>query len=141
MKLDVKFKDLGIHHSQILFKTEEMPIHGFLQLDMSPEQEMEMTFTMSDLWQGKVWYVHDGSEEPMDYFTSMDDEFFVVASITGPEGTVRDLDSEQSSTEIKVTISVGLKNDEKPVHMIDKAFHIVRNGQRLLTLADLFPRR
>lgn len=54
MKLDVKFKDLGIHHSQILFKIEGRPIHGFLQLDVPPEQEMETAFTMLDLWQGKV---------------------------------------------------------------------------------------
>nr|XP_045249643.1 chondroitin sulfate proteoglycan 4 isoform X1 [Macaca fascicularis] len=69
MKLDVKFKDLSIHHSQILFKIQERPIHGFLPLDVPPEQEMEMAFTMLDLWQGKVWYVHKGSEEPIDYFT------------------------------------------------------------------------
>ncbi|KAK2492538.1 hypothetical protein MC885_020487 [Smutsia gigantea] len=31
----------------------------------------------------------------------------------------------------------GLKNDEKPVHVVGKVFHVVRNGQRLLTLADL----
>ncbi|XP_045294041.1 chondroitin sulfate proteoglycan 4-like isoform X5 [Leopardus geoffroyi] len=69
MKVDVESEDLGIHHSQILFKIEEMPLHGFLQLDVSPVQEMEKAFTMSDLRQGKVWYVHDGSEEPRDFFT------------------------------------------------------------------------
>ena len=30
-----------------------------------------------------------------------------------------------------------LKNDEKPVRMVDKVFHVVRNGQRLLTLSDI----
>lgn len=30
-----------------------------------------------------------------------------------------------------------LKNDEKPVHVVDKVFQVVRNGQRLLTLSDL----
>ncbi|XP_058419435.1 chondroitin sulfate proteoglycan 4-like [Diceros bicornis minor] len=69
MKVDVEFKDLGIHHSQILFKIKEMPLHGFLRLDVSPEQEKEKAFTVLDLGQGKVWYVHDGSEEPRDYFT------------------------------------------------------------------------
>ncbi|XP_060490581.2 chondroitin sulfate proteoglycan 4-like isoform X1 [Panthera onca] len=69
MKVDVESEDLGIHHSQILFKIEEMPLHGFLQLDVSPVQEMEKAFTMLDLRQGKVWYVHDGSEEPRDFFT------------------------------------------------------------------------
>lgn len=69
IKVNGKFKDLDLHHSQILFKIEKMPTHGFLQLDISPEQEMETAFTMLDLWQGKIWYVHDGSEEPTDYFT------------------------------------------------------------------------
>ncbi|XP_038354044.1 chondroitin sulfate proteoglycan 4-like isoform X1 [Canis lupus familiaris] len=69
MKVDVASEDLGIHHSQILFKIEEMPLHGFLQIDVSPALGMEKAFTMLDLGQGKVWYVHDGSEEPRDFFT------------------------------------------------------------------------
>ncbi|XP_062067882.1 chondroitin sulfate proteoglycan 4-like [Lepus europaeus] len=69
IRLNVEFEDLGLYHSQILFKIEEMPTHGFLQLDVSPEQNMEKAFTMLDLWQGKVWYVHDGSEESTDHFT------------------------------------------------------------------------
>lgn len=69
MKVDVELKDLGFHQSQILFKIKEMPIRGFLRLDVSPEQEMEKAFTLLDLGQGRVWYVCDGSEEPRDYFT------------------------------------------------------------------------
>lgn len=41
------------------------------------------------------------------------------------------------SVEIRFYISIQLKNDEKPVRVVDKIFDIVRNGQRLLTLADL----
>ncbi|XP_047412438.1 chondroitin sulfate proteoglycan 4-like isoform X2 [Sciurus carolinensis] len=67
--INEELKDLEVNYSQILFKIEEMPVHGFLQLDVSPEPQMEKAFTMLDLWQGKVWYVHDGSEEPMDHFT------------------------------------------------------------------------
>ncbi|XP_023116467.2 chondroitin sulfate proteoglycan 4-like isoform X4 [Felis catus] len=69
MKVDVESEDLAVPHSQILFKIEEMPLHGFLQLDVSPVQEMEKAFTLLDLRQGKVWYVHDGSEDPRDFFT------------------------------------------------------------------------
>lgn len=69
MKVDMEYKDKSLHRSQILFKIKKMPIHGFLQLDVPPEQEMEKAFTTLDLGQGKVWYVHDGSEEPRDYFT------------------------------------------------------------------------
>ncbi|KAM6156738.1 chondroitin sulfate proteoglycan 4-like [Erethizon dorsatum] len=69
MEVTMEFKNLVFNYSQVLFKIEEMPIHGFLQLDDSSEQEMVKVFTMLDLWQGKMWYVHDGSEDPMDYFT------------------------------------------------------------------------
>nr|XP_025126316.1 chondroitin sulfate proteoglycan 4 isoform X2 [Bubalus bubalis] len=69
MKMDMELKDLGIHQSQILFKIKEMPVYGFLRLDVSPEQGPEKVFTLLNLEQGNVWYVHDGSEEPRDYFT------------------------------------------------------------------------
>ena len=69
MKVDVELKDLGIHQSQIIFKIKEMPVHGFLQLDVSPEQGLEKVFTLLNLEQGDVWYLHDGSEEPRGYFT------------------------------------------------------------------------
>ncbi|XP_068846454.1 chondroitin sulfate proteoglycan 4-like [Capricornis sumatraensis] len=69
MKVDMELKDLGIHQSQILFKIKEMPVYGFLRLDVSPEQGTEKVFTLLDLEQGNVWYVHDGSEESRDYFT------------------------------------------------------------------------
>lgn len=69
MKVNMEFKELVFNCSQILFTIKEMPIHGFLQLDVSSEEERAKAFTMLDLQQGKVWYVHDGSEEPMDYFT------------------------------------------------------------------------
>ncbi|XP_037385474.1 chondroitin sulfate proteoglycan 4-like [Talpa occidentalis] len=69
MKVDVKLKILGIHHSQILCKIKEMPAHGYLRLEVLLEQEMEKAFTMLDLGQRKVWYVHNGSEESRDYFT------------------------------------------------------------------------
>uniref|UniRef100_A0A8C0AH98 Laminin G domain-containing protein n=1 Tax=Bos mutus grunniens TaxID=30521 RepID=A0A8C0AH98_BOSMU len=69
MKVDMELKDLGIHQSQILFKIKEMPVYGFLRLDVSHEQGPEKVFTLLDLEQGNIWYVHDGSEEPRDYFT------------------------------------------------------------------------
>uniref|UniRef100_A0ACB8EPB6 Uncharacterized protein n=2 Tax=Sphaerodactylus townsendi TaxID=933632 RepID=A0ACB8EPB6_9SAUR len=67
IKVNVEFKKLGIRQSQILFKIKEQPSHGQLKLDVDPEQE-ESTFTMLDLWQGRVLYMHDGSEESYDYF-------------------------------------------------------------------------
>lgn len=73
--VNVKVMDLHINYSQILLKIQEPPAHGSLQIDVWPEQEMEKVFTMLDLRQEKMWYVHDGSEEPRDSFT-----FFVFSS-------------------------------------------------------------
>ncbi|KAG2466648.1 CSPG4 protein, partial [Polypterus senegalus] len=68
IKLNLEFKALGLRQSQILFKIEEQPVHGQLRLDVDEEQE-ENTFTMLDLWHGRVMYIHGGSEDPLDYFT------------------------------------------------------------------------
>ncbi|XP_066469381.1 chondroitin sulfate proteoglycan 4-like [Tiliqua scincoides] len=68
IKVNVEFKKLGIRQSQILFKINDQPLYGHLRFDVEPEQE-QSTFTMLDLWQGRVLYIHDGSEESYDYFT------------------------------------------------------------------------
>nr|XP_012631170.1 chondroitin sulfate proteoglycan 4-like isoform X1 [Microcebus murinus] len=123
------------------YKITKSPRHGKLKLlsfsDSLESNDNVTTFTNQDIVDERLMYVHDDSETQFD-------EFFTVASTKGPgregagrEGAVRDLDSERLSTEIKVTVSIGLKNDEKPVRVVDKVFHVVRNGQRLLTLADL----
>ncbi|XP_029860293.1 chondroitin sulfate proteoglycan 4-like [Aquila chrysaetos chrysaetos] len=67
IKVNIDFQKLGIHQSQILFEIKEPPSHGDLKLDVEPVQEVN-TFTMQDMWQGKILYVHDGSEDTYDYF-------------------------------------------------------------------------
>ncbi|XP_009987067.1 PREDICTED: chondroitin sulfate proteoglycan 4-like, partial [Tauraco erythrolophus] len=67
IKVNLDFQKLGIHQSQVLFEIKEPPSHGDLKLDVEPAQEVN-TFTMQDVWQGKILYVHDGSEDTYDYF-------------------------------------------------------------------------
>lgn len=67
VKVHLDFKKLGIRQSQIMFRVVEQPIHGQLRLDVDPDQE-ENTFSMLDLWHGRVMYIHGGSEEPEDFF-------------------------------------------------------------------------
>lgn len=67
VKVHLDFKKLGIRQSQIMFKVEEQPVHGQIRLDVDPDQE-ENTFSMLDLWHGRVMYIHGGSEEPEDFF-------------------------------------------------------------------------
>ncbi|GLD55148.1 chondroitin sulfate proteoglycan 4-like protein [Lates japonicus] len=85
MKVNLDFRKLGIHPSQLMFRIEEQPVHGQLRLDLSPDpdrlldvgqeriitigsDEKDRTFSMLDLWQGRVMYVHSGSEDQNDFF-------------------------------------------------------------------------
>nr|XP_006626860.1 PREDICTED: chondroitin sulfate proteoglycan 4-like [Lepisosteus oculatus] len=68
IKVNLEFKKLGIRQSQIMFKIQEQPVHGQLRLDVDEGQE-EHTFSMLDLWHGRVMYIHGGSEDPEDFFT------------------------------------------------------------------------
>ncbi|XP_009080651.1 PREDICTED: chondroitin sulfate proteoglycan 4-like, partial [Acanthisitta chloris] len=117
------------------YKVIEFPKHGRLKLikfsGLFEDNDNLTTFTSKDITGKRLMYVHDDSE-------TVFDEFLVRASSI-ESGKWEDFDPnvETLSVEIKFNISVQLKNDEKPVRVIDKIFDIVRNGQRLLTLADL----
>ncbi|NXA86655.1 CSPG4 protein, partial [Melanocharis versteri] len=117
------------------YEVIQFPKHGKLKLiDFSGSLEDNRnltTFTDKDVSDKCLMYVHDDSETTFD-------EFLVRASSKeSGKGTNFDPEVEPLSVEIRFYISVQLKNDEKPVRVIDKIFNIVRNGQRLLTLADL----
>ncbi|XP_077353962.1 chondroitin sulfate proteoglycan 4-like isoform X1 [Festucalex cinctus] len=76
IKVNLDFKKLGLHPSELMFRIEEQAVHGQLQLDPGPKgdaipvqgKETDLTFSMLDLWQGRVTYVHSGSEGLHDYF-------------------------------------------------------------------------
>ncbi|KAM9425771.1 chondroitin sulfate proteoglycan 4-like [Pholidichthys leucotaenia] len=85
MKVNLDFRKLGIHPSQLMFRIEEQPVHGQLRLDLSPDsvgmldwdrgraitigaKENDRTFSMLDLWQGRIMYIHGGSEDQTDFF-------------------------------------------------------------------------
>ncbi|NXP72897.1 CSPG4 protein, partial [Ramphastos sulfuratus] len=55
----------GIRQSQILFSITNDPRHGQLELDI-PGSRSRRKFTLLDIVNRKVRYVHDGSEGPMD---------------------------------------------------------------------------
>uniref|UniRef100_A0A4W5M9F0 Laminin G domain-containing protein n=1 Tax=Hucho hucho TaxID=62062 RepID=A0A4W5M9F0_9TELE len=69
MKVNLEFRKLGIRQSQIMFRIEEQPVHGQLRLDVDhSDQDEDWSFSMLDLWHGRVIYVHGGSEDPQDFF-------------------------------------------------------------------------
>ncbi|XP_031434004.2 chondroitin sulfate proteoglycan 4-like [Clupea harengus] len=108
------------------YKVISSPKHGKLKkINLSSSttnNENISQFLNQDILDGRLMYVHDDSETTYDEFTflvsvtSMKDE-------TAVNGTFR--------------ISIQLVNDEKPVRVVDKVFHVARNSQRLLTLEDL----
>ncbi|XP_067401894.1 chondroitin sulfate proteoglycan 4-like [Emydura macquarii macquarii] len=116
------------------YKVTKSPQHGKLKLinfSDSPESNDNLTtFTNQDIMGERLMYVHDDSE-------TMYDEFLVIVSAKSGEWVSSAPETELLSAEIRFNISVELKNDEKPVRVVDKVFHVVKNGQRLLTLADL----
>ncbi|KAM3600638.1 uncharacterized protein V6R79_026433 [Siganus canaliculatus] len=85
LRVNLDFRKLGIHPSQVMFRIEGQPVHGQLRLDLGPDsngqpgeeheriitvgtEEADRTFSMLDLWQGRVMYVHSGSEVQQDFF-------------------------------------------------------------------------
>ncbi|KAM4720133.1 chondroitin sulfate proteoglycan 4-like isoform 2-T2 [Anableps anableps] len=86
MKVNIDFRKLGIHPSELMCRIIERPVHGQLHLNPSPDpdglpeetqeriigigtEEKDQTFSMLDLLQGRVMYVHSGSEDQNDFFT------------------------------------------------------------------------
>ncbi|XP_029433154.1 chondroitin sulfate proteoglycan 4-like [Rhinatrema bivittatum] len=117
------------------YKVIESPRHGKLKLinfsDSLVSNDNIIVFSDQDLVGERLMYIHDDSE-------TVHDEFLVLAYTKKSEKWVNsDTESELLSAEIRINISIELKNDEKPIRVVDKIFHVVKNGHRLLTLADL----
>lgn len=85
------------------------------------------TFTNEDIIEERITYVHDDSETKHDSFTFQ----ILVYKPHRPSG------KKEGSDKHTFNISVHLVNDQRPVRVVDKVFHVARNGQRLLTLNDL----
>ncbi|XP_055346418.1 chondroitin sulfate proteoglycan 4-like [Paramacrobiotus metropolitanus] len=57
----------SIRDGQIVFQVQRPPRYGRLQVNLTPRIS-ENTFTYLDVLSDRVWYVHDGSERPVDQF-------------------------------------------------------------------------
>ena len=82
-------------------------------------------FTNRDIADQRLMYVHDDSETKRDAF-----EFSVT--VYKPQGLQKEEPEKHA-----FNISVELVNDQRPVRVVDKVFHVARDGQRLLTAGDL----
>uniref|UniRef100_A0A4W5R4T2 Chondroitin sulfate proteoglycan 4ba n=1 Tax=Hucho hucho TaxID=62062 RepID=A0A4W5R4T2_9TELE len=118
---------------ELYYTVTSSPKHGKLaRINLSNSNTSYnniLTFSNQDLLEERVMYIHDDTETTQDQFT-------FIAS-TSQESKSSITDDEVGSKEGTFNISIQLVNDEKPVRVVDKVFHVVRDGQRLLTLDDL----
>ncbi|KAM4808341.1 chondroitin sulfate proteoglycan 4-like [Rhinophrynus dorsalis] len=116
------------------FKVFKSPQHGKLKLinfsDSLLSNDNITDFSTQDILGERLMYVHDDSE-------TTSDAFMVLARSVVSEDDGLNLGNVPVEAEFVFKISIELKNDEKPIRVVDKLFHVVRNGQRLLTLEDL----
>ncbi|XP_067390779.1 chondroitin sulfate proteoglycan 4 [Emydura macquarii macquarii] len=61
----IDLSNVNIRQSQVLFSVTNIPRHGQLELDIHSSGSRRK-FTLLDIVNRKVKYVHDGSEDPMD---------------------------------------------------------------------------
>ncbi|XP_077141265.1 chondroitin sulfate proteoglycan 4-like [Ranitomeya variabilis] len=116
------------------FKVMRSPLHGKLKLinfsGSFVSNDNITTFSSQDILSERLMYVHDNSE-------TVSDAFVVLASSLLSDQEKVDSDATPLETEFAFNVSLELRNDEKPVRVVDKLFHVVRNGKKLVTLEDL----
>ncbi|KAM9546155.1 chondroitin sulfate proteoglycan 4-like [Salvelinus alpinus] len=118
---------------ELYYTVTSSPKHGKLaRINLSNSNASYnniLTFSNQDLLEERVMYIHDDTETTQDQFT------FIASTSQESKSSVTN--DEVGSKEGTFNISIQLVNDEKPVRIIDKVFHVVRDGQRLLTLDDI----
>ena len=119
--LEIRSLDYG----QFAYNVTEPPRHGWLDVlapnKVDVERKRTSYFTSAELAAARLVYHHDDSESRRDAFK------FLARKTTGR--------SFQYEGEFHVHIL--LRNDQTPVRVVDKVFHVVEGGQRLLTRRDL----
>eukprot|EP00061_Rhincodon_typus_P018672 g47933.t1 len=123
-----------LNSKNFVYTIKQSPRFGKLKRinhsDSSNSNDNITTFTNEDILGQRLMYMHDDSE-------STHDEFIFVAAAA--DTAIDNSESDPNSLSIMGTffITIQLRNDEKPVRIVDQLFHVVRNGQRLLTFEDL----
>lgn len=108
--------------SDLTYNITVSPKHGFLQISKGEVLRNNTDhFTLNELKNNLVYYIHDGSETKSDSFTflalSAKDEAFEYVG--------------------HFDFKINLINDNSPVRVIDRVFHVVVGGERPLTGKDL----
>ena len=115
----------SLDYSSFIFNVSAAPVHGWLNI-LSPNKvdvlrQKTLFFTSEELSEQRLVYNHDDSESRRDAFT------FLATKIGGRRF--------QYSGEFHIHIL--LRNDQTPTRAVDKVFHVVEGGEKLLTEKDL----
>lgn len=106
----------------LTYNVTEKPKHGFFQINKDEIIRNNTNyFTLNELKNNYVHYIHDGSETESDSF-----EFLALSAAEDNFQFVGHFD-----------FKINLKNDNSPVRVIDRVFHVVVGGERPLTGKDL----
>lgn len=115
---------------EVLYSITVNPRHGYIRrINLSNSSSINdniVSFTNQDIIEERIMYVHDDSETKQDSFT------FQIAVYKPHKLTSKKEEDEQI-----FNISVQLVNDQRPVRVVNKVFHVARDGQRLVTSNDL----
>lgn len=111
----------SIYVTELIFNITQTPAYGILQIDKNNNVENGTeVFTLYEIRSSQLFYLHDGSETRHDSFK------FVAFS--------KDVDFQYVGV---FDIDVVFKNDNSPIRTVDKVFHVVVGGKRLITGDDL----
>uniref|UniRef100_A0A3Q3QNT9 Laminin G domain-containing protein n=1 Tax=Monopterus albus TaxID=43700 RepID=A0A3Q3QNT9_MONAL len=130
-------KDILFAHTEsnqeVQYSIMVRPMHGQIRkINLSNSTSINdniVTFTNQDIVKERIMYVHDDSETKQDSFTFQ-------AMVYKPHKRSNKKE-DRNTTEHTFNISVQLVNDQRPIRVVDKVFHVARDGQRLVTLNDL----
>lgn len=116
----------------VQYRIRQRPRHGCIRrISVSNSTSISdnvSAFTNQDIVAERIMYVHDDSESKQDSFT------FQILLLKHKHGGRK---AEAGPDEHTFHIAVLLVNDQRPVRVVDKVFHVARDGQRLLGLDDL----
>ncbi|MEE6520125.1 hypothetical protein FKM82_017925, partial [Ascaphus truei] len=129
----------SVNSASFLYEVIDGPQHGTLirkgPSGATDPLELGVTeFTNDDIMKGLLVYQHDGSE-------TVEDDIPFVASRQW-EGSTSDtsgeeLEEEEEEVRGVFRVSIQPVNDNPPVQVVQKVFHVVRGGQRILTTNDI----
>lgn len=116
---------------EVRYSVTMSPRHGHIRrIDLSNSTSISdnvTMFTNEDIIEERITYVHDDSETKQDSFTFQ----VLIHKLHRPGG------KKEGGDQHTFNISVQLVNDQRPIRVVNKVFHVTRDGQRLLTLNDL----